>query len=90
MRKYPAPNLVVSSMSAGNTVTDLATLAQTAPGSPSVDNFADIAQDVLPEPQPAVKPRTVLIGRDGSRDSVAPATDPGTGPGPEHWPWQRV
>jgi hypothetical protein len=90
MRKLTAPNLLPSSMSGGNTVFDNPALAMTAPGSTSVDNFADIAEDVLPEPRPTERPRTVLIGRDGSRDSAAPRTDPGTGPGPDHEPWTRV
>jgi hypothetical protein len=60
--------LVPSSMSGGNTVYDDPQLAMTAPGSPGVNNYAEVNADVLPQPQ--LPGDQIPVSHPGNRDRV--------------------
>lgn len=73
--------LVPSSMSAGNTVYDEPGLAMTAKGSPGVNNYAEVAKDVLPQPTWS-NPDQIPVSHPGVRDRVmAPRASDGNNPG---------
>lgn len=64
------PGLAVSSQGGGNTVSDTASLSQTAPGSEGVDSYVPPATDRLPAPvAPAADDYARLIAEDGSKGS---------------------
>lgn len=72
--------LVPSSMSAGNTVSDDPGLSMTAKGSPGVNNYAEVAKDVLPLAQ-FTNPDQIPVSHPGMRDRVmAPHAPDGNGP----------
>lgn len=74
-----AGSLVPSSMSGGNTVSDNPALPMTAPGSESVNDYAEITKDHLPEPDIGAHDDFAReIGADGS---------PGSRPSSDGGPW---
>jgi len=70
MQRLTGGPLVPSSMAAGNTVYDDASLAMTAPGSPSVNNYANVTKDVLPQPRLGTQ---IPVGSPGMQQHAAAA-----------------
>jgi hypothetical protein len=80
LSRYPA-SLAPSSMSPGNTISDDASLAMTAPGSDSINPIPDRLDD-LPQPKLGTqRERTVMVhGQgDGFPGTWAGASEAGTG-----------